>query len=311
MRAYRWSMENMVKCTYQLPTHTLKEFLNSNICLLARLEFIGNGFSYTMAHELNHKGIQCMDYIWVSENQNLLLWVEAHVKFNLAQTKVSDWMTLTTKILAQQHHLLDEDPYQAPGQWIGPYRDREPNLTFVMGRSTAYTPSIMNHYCFFMSLAVKCFTVDTYYGRTQVKTIHTTREQKQKEASFFYGKTSTLSGDLNRWSWVEGWHFLNYNTKFNKGFVINWTSRTTWAVDKWQGYLLGKYKFHWAQFLDSLQSHKEAIIVWSIWQKTIAIREWRTHIAPTIISKLCIFLLFLPSQHEWIVQTKVMGLHSN
>lgn len=90
------------------------EFLNSNICVLARLELIGNDFSYTMAHDFNRKGIQCMDYIWVSENQNLLPWVEAHVKFNLIPTEISDWKTLTTKILAQWRHLLDEDPNQAP-----------------------------------------------------------------------------------------------------------------------------------------------------------------------------------------------------
>lgn len=156
----------------------------------------------------------------------------------------------------------------------------------------------MIHYCFFMSLAVKCFAIDTYYGRTRVKTIYTmaTREQKQKETSFFYGKTNTLNGDLDGWRWVEGWHFLNYTTKY-KGFVINWTSRTTWAVDKRQGYLLGNYKCYWAQVWDSLQSRKEAIFMWSIWKKTIATKEWRAHITSTIISKLCI-LYFFPSQHE-------------
>lgn len=48
-----------------LPTsrsHSYK-FLNSNICLVARLELIGNSLSYTMAHELYRKGIQCKDYI--------------------------------------------------------------------------------------------------------------------------------------------------------------------------------------------------------------------------------------------------------
>jgi hypothetical protein len=58
----------------------------------------------------------------------------------------------------------------------------------------------------------------------KAKIIHTTKGQKKKEIIFFYGKTTTLSWVLDQWRWVEGYHFLNYTTKFGTNFIINMTA---------------------------------------------------------------------------------------
>lgn len=49
------------------------ELLHSNIWWHVGLELIGNDFSYARAHELIYKGIQCVDYIWNSEDEILTL----------------------------------------------------------------------------------------------------------------------------------------------------------------------------------------------------------------------------------------------
>lgn len=36
------------------------------------------------------------------------------------------------------------------------------------------------------------------------------------------------------WRWVEGYHFLNYNTKFGRDFAINRVHGMARAVEKWQ-----------------------------------------------------------------------------
>lgn len=66
----------------------------------------------------------------------------------------------------------------------------------------------------------------------KVKIIHTTKGQEKEEIVFFYGKMATLSWDMDRWRWVQGYGFLNYTTRFERDSIINMTAGTTCAVDK-------------------------------------------------------------------------------
>lgn len=139
-------MENMVKYTYQLFPRILIKLFNSNICWFVRLELIGGGFSSIMTHKLYYKGIRCLDDIWVSEDWNLLLWIDVHFKSNLALTEVGYWVTLTTQILAQWCYLLGEGPnIKLPNQWIGLYRDGDAYLTFVIRCLAACNSTYMHH----------------------------------------------------------------------------------------------------------------------------------------------------------------------
>lgn len=58
-----------------------------------------------------------------------------------------------------------------------------------------------------------------------MKIIQALREPKLKakkeEITFFYGKEATLGWNPDRWRWVEGLHFLNFTTKFERDLVIN------------------------------------------------------------------------------------------
>lgn len=70
----------------------------------------------------------------------------------------------------------------------------------------------------------------------EVKIIHTTRgpkkEGKNEEIILFYGKTATFGQDPDCWQWVDGFHFLNYTTKFSKDSIINKNLGIIHAADK-------------------------------------------------------------------------------
>lgn len=54
--------------------------LHSNVWWSEGLELINNGFTYATAHELHHKGIQCVDDNWNIEHHILLSCNEAQNK---------------------------------------------------------------------------------------------------------------------------------------------------------------------------------------------------------------------------------------
>ena len=70
------------------------------------------------------------------------------------------------------------------------------------------------------------------------------KEGENEEFIFFYDKMATLSWDLDRWCWVDGYCFLNYIIKFGRDSVFNRRLGTTYTVDKWQAYFPGNYKFY-------------------------------------------------------------------
>ena len=90
--------------------------------------------------------------------------------------------------------------------------------------------------------------------------------------------------------------FLNYTTKDGRDSIKNRNLDTTRAAKIWQGYLLGNYKLFWSHVWYSLQSGKETTFIWSVWYKVVAVNEWKARIAPTFISKQCVF--YLPNTSE-------------
>lgn len=73
----------MVKGTYQLSPRTPMELLHSNIWWSDGLELIKNNFSYSKAHDLYCKSIQCVDNTWDSEHRHFLSWDKVQEEFNL------------------------------------------------------------------------------------------------------------------------------------------------------------------------------------------------------------------------------------
>ena len=95
--------------------------------------------------------------------------------------------------------------------------------------------------------------------------------------------------------------FFYYTIKEGRESIINRDIGTIWAADKWQGYLLGNYRFYWPQVWDLHIAGKEATFMWSIWHKAVAVNEWSARIAPVSISKQCIFCL--PNTSESVKHT--------
>ena len=135
--------------------------------------------------------------------------------------------------------------------------------------------------------------MDGFFHEVQV--IHNARgnkkEGEKKAITFFYGKTTTLQWDPDRWRWVGRCHFLDYTTKIGREYITKRTEGANNATEKWQGDLQRNYKFYWSPVWDPLQAWKEASFMWSAWHKAIAVNEWRACIAPISISKQCIFCL--------------------
>lgn len=124
-----------------------------------------------------------------------MIWDEAQNKFNLTVTNIESWALLTSKIINQWRHLLEDDPLIThPGQWVGLYNEGVDNLGFVVRCSYEFTPLCTHQHHIIMPLSNKCFTVGTHsicLGEWEhpiikmidffhhVKIIHTTRWQKK------------------------------------------------------------------------------------------------------------------------------------
>ena len=108
------------------------ELLHSNIWWHVGLELIGNDFSYARAHELIYKGIQCVDYIWNSEDWIFFPWDEILTLPQL-RSMIGSRLWPTINLV----HLMDKDPdIKLPGQCIKLYRDK---------RQTWLRNAMLNH----------------------------------------------------------------------------------------------------------------------------------------------------------------------
>ena len=171
-----------------------------------------------------------------------------------------------------------DETYQ--GKWIGFYVDGGEDPTLVLQCETNSTPPCMQLHHLTLPLPVQCFTVGTHSRCLrvwekperemvgffhQVKIIHTNRgpkkEGENEQITLFYGKLATLEWDPDRWRWSDEGRFLEYTTKDGRMAITNRNPGSTHAMDKWQGYLPGNYKFYWSQVWDPLRSGKEAAFI--------------------------------------------------
>ena len=139
-------------------------------------------------------------------------------------------------------------------------------------------------------------TTTSTFSFTLIKRGHKKKEEEKEYILFFYGKVASLEWDPDRWRWMDGGRFLNYTTKDGMEVIRNRSPGATRAVDKWQGFLPGNYRFYWSQIWDPQRMGKEAAFIWSIWHKVVADNEWRARIAPAAISKQCGFCPPLTSE---------------
>ena len=188
-------------------------------------------------------------------------------KFKLSNTDVEDWNELMDKISRNWRYLLDEEDNHHAILWVGFYINGKEDPEFVFQCTTEFTVSCVQWYNLTLRFPVPCYTVGTYsrclrvwehpLGEMdgffyEVKVIRTYRGPKDKgeeekykeEIIFFYGKVATLGWDPDRWRWSNGSHFLNYSTKSGREAIVNRNLGVTRAVEKWQGYLPGNYRFY-------------------------------------------------------------------
>lgn len=66
------------------------ELLYSNIWWSDRVELLNKSFTYFEGLEFYRKDIINVNYIWDSEQNNLLIWKDAQHKFNFSPTKTRD-----------------------------------------------------------------------------------------------------------------------------------------------------------------------------------------------------------------------------
>ncbi len=64
-----------------------------------------------------------------------------------------------------------------------------------------------------------------------------------------------------------------YSTKSGREAIRSRNLGASRAVEKWQGYLAGNYRFYWSQVWDPHRAGKEATFIWSIWHKVVAVNK--------------------------------------
>ena len=301
----------MVKSLYQIPPRTRLEVLNSNIWWTEGVELLNKGFDYHKGLKFYRKGIRNVDDVWDSNQQKFLTWEHAQEVFRLQSEEKDDWTAMIERISEQWRTRLEKDEDTVyPGHWLGFYTQQEEDPVCVFQCVEGFTPVCHQWHNATLPFPMQCYTVgphsrclrvwerplgeiEGYFHK--VKIIHTNRgpkrEGEREKISFFYGKLASLGWDPDRWRWLEGGHFLDYNTKDGRDTITNRDPGTTRAVEKWQGYLPGNYHFYWSQVWDPHRAGKEAAFIWSIWHKAVAVNEWRARIAPVSISKQCVFCL--------------------
>lgn len=218
-------------------------------------ELINNGFTYAKTHNLYRRGIRCVDNICNTENRTFLSWHDTQIKFKLTSADNEDWITLTSKIIDKWRRLLEEDPEVThPGHWVGLYCDGADGPAFVLQCAVNFIPFRRQQYHLSVPLTVKYFAIGTHsrclskwWRPTKdftrffhhVKITHAAKgpkkDDKKEEIFFFYSKESILKWNLDWSRWAEGYHFLNYTTKFHIDSIINMILGMTRAGDKWQG----------------------------------------------------------------------------
>lgn len=60
-------------------------------------------------------------------------------------------------------------------------------------------------------------------------------EEEEEEIAFSYGIEATMGWNSDMWRWVEGYHFVNYTTKFGRGAILKSHDDMTKMGEKWQG----------------------------------------------------------------------------
>ena len=288
----------MVKEIYQILPRTRMELLNSNIWWTEGVELLKQGFSLEKGLQLYRKGVKNVDDIWDGEHRNFLTVEKTKEKFKLSNTEVEDWYEITDKISRKWSYLLEEEDALQAVLWVGLYNNGKEDPEFVIQCTTKFTVSCVQWYNLTLPFPVPCYTVGTHsrclrvwerpLGEMdgyfhEVKVIRTYRgpkgkreeEKEKEEILFFYGKVATLGWDPDRWRWSDGSRFLNYTTKSGREAIRSRSPGVTGAVEKWQGYLPGNYRFYWSQVWDPHRAGKEAAFIWSIWHKAVAVNEWR------------------------------------
>jgi hypothetical protein len=54
------------------------------------------------------------------------------------------------------------------------------------------------------------------------------------------------------------------------------------ATKKWHLILPGRFQFQWNDAWDTTRSRKEAMLIWQLWHKVVAVNAWRGKISPHI-----------------------------
>lgn len=228
------AQKTMVKGIYQLPFAYTGGTAPREYVVVRRDGPRNQGFSYAKGLNMYHKGIQCMDDVWDSENRDFLTRNKVQETFKFTPTKLEDWAMLISKLLERWRPMLgnDSDTTYA-GEWVGYYIVGEEDPTFVLQCTRVFTPMFLHLQHLIMPLTYQCSMVgsqsqclnewkkpskemDTLCH--EVRIIHTTSEQKG-------------GGERRK----------------NRLLLTKRTEGVTNAIDKWQGYLPRNNKFDWSQ----------------------------------------------------------------
>jgi hypothetical protein len=82
--------------------------------------------------------------------------------------------------------------------------------------------------------------------------------------------------------WSDNTNLLDYNTQLGRSLLRHQYLKENLATKKWNMILPTKFQFVWSDTWDMVRARKEAMLIWQMWHKAVAVNAWRGRISPQI-----------------------------
>jgi hypothetical protein len=288
-----------------------------------------------------NNGLQQNSDVWVELYRRILPSSQVAAKFGLLPSESNHWETIRSRLTNTDTRLLwQQSLLPQPEEWLGlcPLVDESlPSLVF-QGHAVPKARLDGSQVCIPLVCVPDGFTVQSH-SRTlcnillelsssglclscslsRVRVVVTTRDQRKLPVRFFFGPIRDLQLDPTRLVWPDYTGIMEYTTQKGRALLCNKHQVDDLASRKWHPILQARFRFQWDDAWDSFQARKEAMLIWQLWHKVVAVSVWRGRI-PNSVDQSCPmcdppekktvlhrFWSCVTAQHLWTYSTNLLN----
>jgi hypothetical protein len=122
--------------------------------------------------------------------------------------------------------------------------------------------------------------------RKKVEFVSSKRGQKKVVVRFFFGRIRDLDWDPSRFRWSDHQGILDYSTQQGRSLLRACYNTPDLAATRWNLILPPRFQFAWGDAWTSERARKEAMLIWQLWHKAVAVNVWRGKISNQV-DKCC------------------------